>query len=74
MDMAARRRLVSVLSLSNDVVEPSLYSTSCWGEVVVLVEFWSRVCRGVGLDGFWGFAPGPQGGFEVAKGVGKVGL
>ena len=70
-----RRLLVSVLSLSSDVVESSLCcSTSCWGEVVVLVEFWSRVCSGVGLDGFWGLAPGPQDSFAVAKGVGKVGL
>ena len=64
--------LVSMLSLSSDVVESLLCcSTLCF---MVLVEFWSRVCSGVGLDGFWGFAPGPQDSFAVAKGVGKVRL
>ena len=41
---------------------------------MVLMEFWLSICGGVGLEGFWGFAPGPRGGFEAAKEIGKVGL
>ena len=71
----ARCRLVSVLSLSSDVAEPSpCCPSSCWSEVVVLVDFGRALCGGVGFIGFWGFVPSPRHSFKAAQAIGKVGL
>ena len=69
-----RRLLVSVLSLSSDVVESSLCcSTSCWGEVVVLVEFGREYAVGLVLMASGDLRPVPKTFLQWPRELGRSG-